>query len=71
MLDYAVCHGKRPCTLFSKGLSILLIYRVLCCTLFYHLYFKQTFFFLPAFWRTGVFGFLVYSFNLHQRDKRI
>lgn len=56
---------------FSKGLSILLIYRVLCCTLFYHLYFKQTFFFLPAFWRTGVFGFLVYSFNLHQRDKRI
>ena len=59
LMEYLIVGGK------------LLIYRVLCCTLFYHLYFKQTFFFLPAFWRTGVFGFLVYSFNLHQRDKRI
>ena len=37
------------CTLFCFPLFIILIYRVLSSTLFYHLYFKQTFFFSSLF----------------------
>lgn len=59
------------CTLFCFSLFIILIYRVLSSTLFYHLYFKQTFFLFSVFWRTGVSRFFGYSFNLRQRIKRI
>lgn len=37
------------CTLFCFPLFIILIYRVLSSTLFYHLYFKQTFFLFSVF----------------------
>ncbi len=41
------------CTLFCFPLFIILIYRVLSSTLFYHLYFKQTFFLFSVFSVTG------------------
>lgn len=71
MLTCAAIYLKSSCTLFFSVLHILLIYKSLCSTLIYHLYFKQTFFLPSVFWRTGVSCFLRYSFILHQRVKRI